>query len=412
MSQEISQAVSPRANPLTRLIPADFMAPAAVEKIRSRSLVVGVLTSVLALIGLFTSPDAFYRAYLLGFMAWLGVSLGSLGLLIVIHLTNGRWGLVIRRILEAAAKNIWAMFFAFIPLCFGVRRLYPWANADALANSETLRWIHGQYLSLDQFTVRGAIYFCIWLLVIHFFIQWSRQQDKPGNRSHARSAALAGPAALLFGFTVTFGAVDWVMSLSYGWTSTIYGLLFVIGQLLSAMCFAVVIAVILARYEPMKSILHIDNLHDYGKWMLAFTMVWAYFSFSQWLIMWAGNLPEEIVWYRDRLHGGWQQFGLFVAVFHFIVPFMILLSQQLKKDKGRLVVVACWLLFMRFLDLYWYIMPNFENKAGFYFHWLNIVVPVAMGGLWLALFFRNLQQAPLLPLYAPLTGAVLEPAHE
>ena len=141
-------------------------------------------------------------------------------------------------------------------------------------------------------------------------------------------------------------------------------------------------------------------------------MVWAYFSFSQWLIMWAGNLPEEITWYKDRLHGGWQYFGLFLALFHFVVPFMILLSAQLKKDKGRLVKVACWMMIMRYCDLYWLIMPNFENKGGFYFHWLNVVVPVAIGGLWLALFFRNLQGRPLLPLYAPLTPAVLEPAHE
>ena len=404
--------MSTEVSTLSRLNPADFAAPASVDKIRSRSLVIGVSFSLLALIGYFTSPDAFFRAYLLGFMAWLGVSLGSLGLLLVIHLTNGRWGLVIRRILEAAAKNCWIMFFFFIPLCFGVPRLYPWAKADLLANSEPLRWIHGEYLSLDKFAARGAAYFAIWLLLIHFFGEWSKQQDSPGNRSHSRAGALAGPGALLFGFALTFAAVDWVMSLSYGWTSTIYGLLFLIGQLLSALCFATVIAVILSRYEPMKSLLHLDHLHDYGKFMLTFTMVWAYFSFSQWLIMWAGNLPEEITWYKDRLHGGWQYFGLFLALFHFVVPFMMLLSAQLKKNKGTLVKVACWMLFMRYIDLYWLIMPNFENKNGFYFHWLNVVVPVAIGGVWLALFFRNLQGRPLLPLYAPLTGAVLEPAHE
>ncbi len=398
---------------LTRLNPVDFAVPAAVDKIRSRSLVVGVIAGVFALIGFFTAPDAFYRAYLLGFMVWLGASLGSLGLLLIIHLTNGRWGLVIRRILEAAAKNYWLMAIFFVPLGIGgVPHLYTWANPQAVATSEALNWIHQRYLAQNLFLARACIYFAIWGLLTYFFTNWSRQQDEPGNNSHARSGALAGPGALLFGFTVTFAAVDWVMSLSYGWTSTIYGLLFVIGQLLSAMCFATVVAVILARYEPMKTIVNIDHLHDYGKWMLAFVMVWAYFSFSQWLIMWAGNLPEEIVWYKDRLHGGWQYFGLFLALFHFVVPFVILLSAQLKKEKGRLVKVACWLLFMRFIDLYWLIMPNFENKNGFYFHWLNLVVPVAMGGFWLAMFFRNLQGQPLLPLYAPLTGAVLEPAHE
>ena len=397
---------------LTGLNAADFAVPAAVDKIRSRSMVVGVVGGVLALIGYVTTPDAFYRAYLLAFMLWLGVSLGSLGLLLVIHLTNGRWGLVIRRILEAATKNFWLMAILFLPLAAGVPRLYPWAKAAELAQSENLRWIHEQFLDQKMFFVRGAIYFAIWGGLTYFFTRWSAEQDEPGNRSHSRSGVLAGPGALLFGFTITFAAVDWVMSLSYGWTSTIYGLIFLIGQMLSAMCFATVVAVILARYEPMKSILNVDHLHDYGKWMLTFVMVWAYFSFSQWVIMWAGNLPEEIVWYRDRLHGGWQYFGLFLALFHFMVPFVILLSAQLKKEKGRLVKVACWLLFMRYIDVYWQVMPNFNNQTGFYFHWLNLVVPVAMGGFWLALFFRNLQGRGLLPLYAPLTSAVLEPAHE
>jgi len=397
---------------LARLNGADFAVPAAVDKIRSRSMVVGVGGAVLALIGYVTAPDQFFRAYLLAFMLWLGVSLGSLGLLIIIHLTNGRWGLVIRRILEAAAKNFWFMAILFVPLCAGIPHLYPWASAAARSENEGLRWIHDVYLDPTQYIVRGLIYFAIWGGLTYFFTKWSAEQDTEGNRSHSRSGALAGPGALLFGFTVTFSAVDWVMSLSYSWTSTIYGLIFLIGQLLSAISLATIVAVILARYEPMKSILNIDHLHDYGKWMLAFTMVWAYFSFSQWVIMWAGNLPEEIVWYRMRLHGGWQYFSLFVALFTFVFPFIRLLSAQLKKDKSTLVTTACWLFIMRYFDLYWQVMPNFENKAGFYFHWLNLVVPVSMGGFWLALFFRNLQGRGLLPLYAPLTTSVLEPAHE
>jgi hypothetical protein len=397
---------------LTRLNAADFAVPAAIDKIRGRSMVVGVGAGVLALIGLVTAPDQFYRAYLLAFMLCLGLSLGSLGLLIIIHLTNGRWGLVIRRILEAATKNFGLMAFLFLPFYFGIPHLYPWFKAADLAQSEDLRWIHAVYLDRPQYMVRALIYFAIWGMLTYFFTRWSAEQDEPGNRSHKRSSTLAGPGALLFGFTLTFAAVDWVMSLSYGWTSTIYGLIFLIGQLLSAVCFATVMAVILSRYEPMKSILNIDHLHDYGKWMLAFTMVWAYFSFSQWVIMWAGNLPEEIIWYRMRLHGGWQYFALFLPILNFFVPFVILLSAQIKKEKGRIVWIAAFLLGTRFYDLYWLIMPNFENKSGFYFHWLNLVVPVAMGGFWLALFCRNLQGQPLLPLYAPLTTAVLEPAHE
>jgi len=200
------------------------------------------------------------------------------------------------------------------------------------------------------------------------------------------------------------------MSLDPIWISTIYPLIILIGEVLSALCFAVVIERILFRYRPMSELLKPEYVHDHGKFMLTFIMVWAYFSFSQWLIIWAGNLPEEITWYTKRLGGGWGWIGLFLVLFHFAVPFAILLSRPFKRDVTKLVWLAMWLMLMRYLDLFWVIEPNFSKTITV--TWADIIVPVAMGGLWLAYFCRNLASMPLVPAYDAFASEVLHPAHE
>ena len=226
----------------------------------------------------------------------------------------------------------------------------------------------------------------------------------------ARFKALSGPGLILYGFTITFAAIDWIMSIDPSWISTIFGLSFLIGQVLSALCFAVVVERILFRYKPMSELLKPEQVHDHGKFMLAFIMVWAYFAFSQWLIIWAGNLPEEITWYMRRLNGGWGYVGLFLVLFHFAVPFVFLISRPFKRDITRLVWLAAWLLLMRYVDLFWVVEPNFSLT--FNVTWLDMVVPIAMGGLWLAYFFRNLSAMPLVPAYDVFAVEVLEAAHE
>jgi hypothetical protein len=200
------------------------------------------------------------------------------------------------------------------------------------------------------------------------------------------------------------------MSIDPSWISTIYGLLILIGELLSAMCFAVVVERILVSYKPMSELLKPSFVHDHGKWMLTFIMVWAYFSFSQWLIIWAGNLPDEITWYMRRLNGGWGFIGLILVVFQFAVPFVLLLSRPFKRDIRRLVWLAAWIMVMRYLDLFWIIEPNFSTT--FNLTLADVVVPIAIGGVWLAYFFRNLSLLPLLPVYDVSANEVLEPAHE
>jgi hypothetical protein len=400
-----------RVNP----VPMDLSAPPVVKTIQGRSLIIGLIFAVLSAVFAFARPDEFFRAYLLGFMAWLGVTLGSMAILMIRHLTGGGWGMVIRRVMGAAMRCIPLMALLFIPLLFGLPRLYVWARPlDSIPDAhlrQHLQVLTKTYLSVHGFIFRAVIYFAIWNLLSFLLTKWSAEQDHPNPRDNtARFKAVSGPGLILYAFTISFAAIDWVMSIDPSWISTIYGLSFLIGQVLSAMCFAVVVERILVNYKPMSELLRPDFVQDHGKWMLTFVMVWAYFAFSQWLIIWAGNLPDEITWYMTRLSGGWAYVGLFLVVFHFAVPFILLLSRPFKRDIRRLVWLAVWLMVMRLVDLFWMIEPNFSSRFGV--TWADVVVPVAMGGFWLAYFFRNLSLMPLLPAYDAAAGEVLEPAHE
>jgi hypothetical protein len=397
----------------------DLTPPPVVKKISQRSLVVGAIFSVIAVVGIFVFPDGrdqFYRAYLLGFMAWLGVALGSMAILMIRHLTGGGWGMVIRRILGAAMRTLPLLAVLFVPILLAVPQIYPWAMPLSSVRDAHIRehlaknpFITQSYLNFRGFLLRAVIYFAIWNLLSFLLTKWSEQMDRPGASDNTqRSKAVSGPGLILYGFTISFAAIDWVMSLDPSWISTIFGLVILIGEVLSAMCFAVVVERILFNYKPMSEMLKPDFVHDHGKWMLTFIMLWAYFSFSQWLIIWAGNLPSEITFYLTRLNGGWDYIGLIVVLFHFVVPFVILLSRPFKRDIRKLVWLAVWLMLMRYVDLFWIIEPNFSKTLNL--TWADVVVPIAIGGFWLAYFFHNLSALPLLPAYDPSANEVLEHA--
>jgi len=397
--------------------PLDLTAPPVVKTIAQRSLIVGVVFGIVAVILAFIRPDEFYRAYLLGFMCWLGVALGSMAILMIRHLTGGGWGMVIRRILGAAMRTVPLLAVLFIPVILGMKHLYIWARPLSEVTDKHLREhledITKTYLTTNGFIVRAIFYFAIWNLLSFLLSHWSKQTDRAGAPDNTdRFKAVAGPGLILYGFTISFAAIDWVMSLDPSWISTIFGLVILIGEVLAAMCFAVVVERILFNYKPMSEMLKPDFVHDHGKWMLAFTMVWAYFNYSQWLIIWAGNLPSEITYYMRRLNGGWGYVGLFIVIFHFAVPFAILLSRPFKRNIRKLVWLAVWMMLMRYLDLFWVIEPNFSKT--FTITIADIVVPVAIGGFWLAYFFRNLAALPLLPAYDPSAGEVIEahPHHQ
>jgi hypothetical protein len=398
----------------------DLTPPPVLKTVAQRSLIVGVVFAIAAVALAFKNADEFFRAYLLGFMCWLGVALGSMVIIMIRHLTGGGWGVVIRRLQGAAMRTLPVLTILFIPILIAVfkGRIYPWSMPLDQISDPRIRehlekhsFIKDAYLNPRGFLIRAVIYFAIWNLLSFLLSKWSKQGDNlnaPDNTQKFK--AVAGPGLILYAFTISFAAIDWVMSLDPSWISTIFGLIILIGEVLSAMCFAVVVERILYNYKPMSEMLTPDFVHDHGKWMLTFTMVWAYFSFSQWLIIWAGNLPTEITFYFTRLHGGWQTVGLFLVVFGFVVPFAILLSRPFKRDIRRLVRVAVWIMLIRYLDLFWIIEPNFSKTLSITI--ADIVVPIAIGGFWLFVFFRNLGSLPLLPAYDPTAVEVLEPHHQ
>ncbi|MHB8216446.1 MAG: hypothetical protein ACYDDS_10230 [Candidatus Sulfotelmatobacter sp.] len=393
----------------------DLTAPEVVKKISQRSLVIGLVFTVISVVLAFIRIDQFYRAYLLGFMCWLGVALGSMAILMIRHLTGGGWGTVIRRILGAAMRTVPLLALLFLPIIFGIRHLYIWAqplsNIQDKHLREHLEQITQTYLTVNGFIIRAIFYFAVWNVLSFLLSKWSKETDRPNAPDNSgRFKAVSGPGLILYAFTISFAAIDWIMSLDPSWISTIFGLIILIGEVLSAMCFAVVVERILFNYKPMSEMLKPDFVHDHGKWMLTFTMVWAYFNFSQWLIIWAGNLPSEITFYIRRIDGGWGSIGLFLALFGFAGPFAMLLSRPFKRNIRKLVWVAVWLILMRYLDLFWIIEPNFSKTLNVTI--ADIVVPIAIGGIWLWYFSRNLASLPLLPAYDTDAHEVLQPAHE
>ncbi len=394
-----------------RVSNADLLAPPVAQTIQQRSLIVGVIFAGMSIIGVIIKPDEFFPAYLLAFMAWLGVTLGCMAILMLQYMTGGAWGMVIRRLLEAGTRTLPLLVLLFIPILFGLPKLYVWARPAEIAEDKHLQEITHAYLNFSGFLVRAIIYFTTWSVLVYFLNRWSAEQDNPLTPDISRRfSVLSGPGLVLYGFSMSFAAIDWVMSLSPHWISTIYPLIFLAGQVLSALGFVVAIETILFRYKPVSELLKPEHVHDHGKLILTFVMLWAYFSFSQWLIIWAGNLPEETSWFVRRLNGWWGLVGLFLAAFHFAVPFVLLLSRQFKRNVRTLVWLAVWLMFMRLVDLFWMIEPTFHPQL--HVTVWDIVVPIGIGGLWLAYFFRNLKGRPLLPLHDPHSREILEPAHE
>jgi hypothetical protein len=394
------------------MTPQDYRAPESVDRIRQRALIAGVVGLLMCIIGFIKFPDRFFPSYLLAFIFVLGLSLGSLGLLMLQHLTGGKWGIMIRRPLESATRVLAVVAVLFIPIFFGMKYLYgAWLNAPP-SGEGALSEFQRSYMTLNGFRVRAILYFAVWGVLVFLFNRWSREQDaNPEDIAlRQRFKMLAGPGIILYVFVMTFAAIDWVMSLSPHWASTIYGFLFVAGQLISSMSLMIAIVVLLARTGPLSGILQPRHIHDLGKLLLAFVMLWAYFQFSQLLIIWAGNQPEEITFYYSRLHSQWGVVAVIVLIFHFFVPFFLLLSRDLKRNPKLLPGVAVWLIFMRLVDLFWYSRPEFTPRA-LPTIW-DLAAVLGLGGVWFFFFAGQLKQLPVLPVGDPkLAEAIANDEH-
>jgi hypothetical protein len=390
----------------------EYRAPDSVGRLQRNAFVAGGIALILCIFGAIKSPQVFFPSYLMAYLLVLGLALGSLGLLMLQHLTGGHWGIVIRRPLESATRTLPLLAVLFLPIVFGMKYLYgAWLDPEKV-RAEPLSAMQQGYLTAHGFYIRAFFYFVIWIGLMFIFNRWSREQDV-NQTDHAlrrRFKMLAGPGIILYVFAMTFAAIDWVMSISPHWASTIYGFLFVAGQLISAMSLMIAVVVLLSRTAPMAGLIQKRHIHDLGKLLLAFVMLFAYFDFSQLLIIWSGNQPEEITFYRSRLYGEWGVVAIIVLVFHFFVPFFLLLSRDLKRNPRLLPKVAIWMIVVRLVDLFWMTRPEFTARA--IPSWIDFVVPIALIGLWLAFFAFNLQKLPLLPLGDPkLAEAIAHHEH-
>jgi hypothetical protein len=376
--------------------------------LQRRFLLAGLAAAAVSLVGLFLNPRQFLQSYLMGYMLCLGVTLGCLALGMIHQLSGGAWGVVLRRPIGAASRTLPVMTALFLPIAIGVKLLYPWTNADLVAQSEFLHHKH-IYLNIPFFLIRAAVYFVVWNALAYFLSAWSLEQDRnPDPRIARRMQRLSAGGLLGYGLTITFASFDWLMSLDPEWFSTMYGVLIIGGQGLSALAFLILVVAWLSARPPLDRIVQPSHFHDLGNLMLAFVMLWAYFSFSQYLIIWAGNLPLEIGWYKHRLDGSWRAVGLSLILFHFAVPFVLLLSRAMKRERASVVKVAAWILVVRVVDLFWLIAPEFHQES-VWVSWLDVVLPLALGAAWLGCFFWQLRGRAILPVHDPEFDETLGP---
>jgi len=367
--------------------------------VQRRALLVGGAAAIVSAVGAFVNLDQFLSSYLMAYMFCLGITLGCMALGMVHQLSGGAWGVVLRRPIGAASRVLPVLTLLFLPILFGMKHLYVWTNADIVAHDEALRH-KALYLNTPFWIVRAAFYFAVWNTLSFFLNRWSLQQDETGDPWIARKMQkMSAGGLLLYGLTITFASFDWLMSLEPHWFSTIFGAIIMAGQGLSALAFLLVIIIWLSRRPPLDTVIVRDHFHDVSNLMLAFVMLWAYFSFSQYLIIWAGNLPTEISWYQHRLDTGWRLLGTFLMLFHFAVPFTLLLLRVVKRTPDYLLKLVVGVLVVRVIDLLWMIAPEFH--AGFGVSWMDVTLPIALFGVWGAAFVWQLRGRAILPVHDP-----------
>jgi hypothetical protein len=417
-----------------KTLPADLGAPAFVNGWQRRAMAIGVAFSVIAAGLGFADGHGFdidhvLRAWLLGLMLTFGFAVGGLALLMVQYCTGGKWGLLLRRPLEAMSRTLPLVFVYWVVVALSLKKLYLWAAVDDVSAALKSGWInevqaHAIEFKRPMLNPDAFIWVSLFCFVLWGYYTWrlnalglQRDAASPATTPEwiKRLENISGPGIVVYAITISAAAIYWVMSLDSTWYSSVYGLLFLVGQAYSVLALAIIVVLSLAKAEPFKTILRQTEQHDLGKFTFAFVMLNIYLAFSQFLIIWSGNLPEEIPWYLDRVRGGW---GVIIAldfVFYWLIPFTLLLSRDLKRNKKRLVRVCQWMVFAKAFDLFWLIEPNFKDAAqNLHFSWgifEYAAVPAAMTAFWVAYFCMQLKTRPLVQTNDPLLAEILEPEH-
>jgi hypothetical protein len=383
------------------MIPTENLRP-QIERYQRLFLLIGVIALGICAIGLVTNKDQFFRSYLYAYIYWNGLAIGCLGVYLLHNVVGGNWGVVIRRFLESGTRTLPLTFLLLIPVLIGMPSLYPWTNPDIVAHSHAIE-VKKAFLNTPFFILRSVIYFAIWMGFGFVLLRMSGEQDRTGDPDRAiqtRMRQWSAPGLLIFVLTTTYAFVDWIMSLEPEWYSTIYPWMFTVGQVLETFGFVIALLILFSRFKPFSEVLSPLLYNDLANLMLAFTMLWAYMSVSQFLIIWAENLPDEIPWYVRRFSGGWGWMIWFISIFHFCVPFVLLLMRFIKRNPALLYSVAVWMVIVRIVDVFWVIEPAFRQR-GLSLSWMDFAAPIGIGGIWLAFFLWHLKARPLLPLHDP-----------
>jgi hypothetical protein len=426
---------SQHAAPHAKQLPAELGAPAFVDSWRQRALLIGLAASVVAagLALLDRSIDHLLRGWLLGLMLTFGFAVGGLALLMLQYCSGGKWGLLLRRPLEAMSRTLPLVFIYWLVIAFSLKRLYLWASPalvddgvkrglispDQLEAIEHAIHFKQAILNPTAFVVTGLVCFAIWAFYTWRLNTFGLQRDAASPATTPewikKFENISGPGIIVYALTMTAAVIYWVMSLDPTWYSSVYGLLFLVGQAYGVLALSIIVVVSLAPAEPYKTILRQTEQHDLGKFTFAFVMLNIYLAFSQFLIIWSGNLPEEIPWYMDRILGGWGVIVTLDFIFHWLIPFTLLLSRDLKRNRKRLVRVCQWMVFARAFDLFWLIEPNFKDAArNLHFSWgilEYVAVPVALVSFWIAYFCVQLKTRPLVQTNDPHVAEILEAEH-
>lgn len=417
-----------------RTLPADLGAPSFVDGWKSRAIIVGVVFSVIAALLAFAdhSIEHVLRAWVLGLMVTFGFAVGGLAMLMVQYVSGGKWGLLLRRPLEAMSRTLPLVFAYWVVSALFMKKLYLWAqytNASdtaAALKAGLINEIQAHCLDFKRPMLNPGTY--VWVSVLCFAI-WAlytwrlntlglrRDSDSPANTPYwiKKLENISGPGIVVYSLTMTAGAIYWVMSMDPTWYSSVYGLLFLVGQGYAVLAFSIIVSISLSKAEPFKTLLRQTEQHDLGKFTFAFVMLNIYLAFGQFLIIWSGNLPDEISWYLDRIRGHWGIIITLDFIFHWVIPFSLLLSRDIKRNKKRLIRVCQWMIFARAFDMFWLIEPNYKDAArNLHFSWGILeyaAVPVAMTAFWVAFFCTQLKSRPMVQTNDPHLAEILEPEH-
>lgn len=378
------------------------------QRLQRPILTVGILLLAASVVGAFFSPADFFHGYLVGYLFWLGIALGSMAYLMIQYLTGGAWGVVTRRALEAASRTLPLLAILFIPIAFGMGTLYDWAHHDIVQRERLLQHRSG-YMNPAFFVVRAVIYLVVWTVFASFLNRWSAEEEESPGTKRSKLTKLSAGGLIVYLFSISFAAVDWAQSLETRWASTMWGLLFIAAQGLTAMAFLIIVTTLLSRREPMAGVLKADHFHDLGKMLFANLMLWAYFAFCQYLIVWSANLTDEISYYLTRTRSSWGWFGVALIVLLFLIPMLLLLNRSLKRSPTLLSAVAAIIFVMSYFYELWIVLPAYY-KSGFRIQWMDVTTPFGLGGVWLWAYLRELPRRTLVAARGPELEMAL--AHE